>query len=704
MEKWLNKIVYLFSPLLILTSCSDEEQALATNDNKDEINLYLHITAPASGLPQTNSTRSWNIADESALEEIDILVFQAVNNVYEYQYSVKAMSISSTGTNAYTFSTRIVANANALKLYLVANSSDAISNLSVGDTESTVKANVIESFPVTGLEDSLPMFGEVELPSGLTTDGEQVSAVLLRSVGRVDVINDASADFAMTSIQFYRANNRIQIIPDAITNNAVTAPSIPSGVSNTVNTDVLYINSTSSVAQLYVPESAVVAQSDRSLEATCVVVGGVYGTDTDTTYYRMDFAPDSSPELFGQILRNHKYVFTISAVQGSGWPTPDEAAINNSSQFDVEIKEWDENTIGMAFDGQNYLGVSKREVNMSCLTGKIDTVYVDTDLSSYTIYWLDDNGNIDENISPISYGESSVDSDSLFNLSVSNDGTTITLTTLTENQTTEIKTKVIRVKAGRFQLTITLNQNRMILGTRNVNFYGSTIEIGTFGGGLLSNISASRPQAMVKMMTNTSNFGPSGTVSFGGFTISGLYESEIDATLAEFFDILYLTYAVNPNTTSVNNIFNWLKGNRVLIIQYDSSSTNANVFSYLGFTPSYPFTLTANTLASNAPTEIVNGPFGTLPSGMTFRCNDLSHGEISLSDAEANNITPILIGGDGGVVLGIDRAKNIVYCGDIDLYYSASNGISSDGSVTSNQDILMANLFAWIATRVLTEN
>lgn len=675
MKKGLNIYTYLLTALCILISCVSDEHTVDVINKKEEINVYLHVTTPASGLPQMNTTRAWNIADESALDEVDILVFQSVNNTYEYQYSVKAMNISSTGTNTYTFNARIIANENALKIYLVANSSNVINNLSVSDTENDVKTKIIKSYPVIGLENNLPMFGEIEFPSGLTTDEDQIPAILLRSVARVDVINNATTNFTMTSVQFYRANNRIQNIPNAVTDNAVTTPSIPSGTSNTINTDVLYINGTSSLAQLYISESAVIDQNNRRLQATCVVVGGVYGTDTDTTYYRMDFIPDGSPELFGQILRNHKYVFTISNVQGPGWTTPDEAAINNSSQFDVEIKNWDENTVGMVFDGQNYLGVSDRIINMRYLSGATDTLFVDTDLNTYSVYWLDNNG------------------------------TFIKVTTLIENNTTGILTKKILIKAGRLQLTITINQSGLIFGTKTVNFYGSTNEIGTFGGGILSGTSPSRPLAMVNMMNNTSNFGTAGTVGFGGFIIGGTATYEINASLAELFDILYLTYAGNPSETSVNNIFNWLEtDNRVLIIQYDNiGNTNGRVFSRLGFTPVYSSNTTAYTLAANAASEIINGPFGTLPADMTFRCLDTTHGEISLTDATTNNITPILIGGNGGVVLGINRSRGIVYCGDIDLYNSTSNGITANGTVTSNQDILMANLFAWIAYFVLKE-
>ena len=144
MKKGSNIYMYLLSALCILISCLSDEHTVDVINKKEEINVYLHVTTPASGLPQMNTTRAWNIADESALDEVDILVFQYVNNTYEYQYSVKAMNISSTGTNTYTFNARIIANESALKIYLVANSSDVINNLSAGDTENNVKTKIIE--------------------------------------------------------------------------------------------------------------------------------------------------------------------------------------------------------------------------------------------------------------------------------------------------------------------------------------------------------------------------------------------------------------------------------------------------------------------------------------------------------------------------------------------------------------------------------
>ena len=54
---------------------------------------------------------------------------------------------------------------------------------------------------------------------------------------------------------------------------------------------------------------------------------------------------------------------------------------------------------------------------------------------------------------------------------------------------------------------------------------------------------------------------------------------------------------------------------------------------------------------------------------------------------------------DGGIVLGVDMSRRIIYIGDIDIF-SANNSNSginnSKGTINSNASKLIANLFAWV--------
>ena len=74
--------------------------------------------------------------------------------------------------------------------------------------------------------------------------------------------------------------------------------------------------------------------------ATCIVVGGYYNRNEKLSYYRMDFDPDNKENAFGQILRNHKYIFNVKKVSAPGWDNPDDAANNQSAHIVAEVRQW----------------------------------------------------------------------------------------------------------------------------------------------------------------------------------------------------------------------------------------------------------------------------------------------------------------------------------------------------------------------------
>lgn len=51
-------------------------------------------------------------------------------------------------------------------------------------------------------------------------------------------------------------------------------------------------------------------------------------------------------------------------------------------------------------------------------------------------------------------------------------------------------------------------------------------------------------------------------------------------------------------------------------------------------------------------------------SSFSFRNYDAYHGEILLNTESAKGITPLLTGKAGGIVLGVDYSRRIVYIGD----------------------------------------
>lgn len=65
----------------------------------------------------------------------------------------------------------------------------------------------------------------------------------------------------------------------------------------------------------------------------------------------MDFDPGLEGHPFGQILRNHRYVFRIRKVTGPGWSDPGLAAVNKATSIVAEIEPWEDFTTEMHFEG-----------------------------------------------------------------------------------------------------------------------------------------------------------------------------------------------------------------------------------------------------------------------------------------------------------------------------------------------------------------
>ena len=76
---------------------------------------------------------------------------------------------------------------------------------------------------------------------------------------------------------------------------------------------------------------------------------------------------------------------------GPGWSDPALAAVNRATSIVAEIRPWENFTTEMYFEGDNYFGLSSRNVTLGYQAGRVDTVDVQTTVP-YAIQWLDTSG------------------------------------------------------------------------------------------------------------------------------------------------------------------------------------------------------------------------------------------------------------------------------------------------------------------------
>lgn len=714
-----------------LISCVRDLDAPSAGGGEKAL-VKLSISTPKPAAPK--ATRA--VDNENSIEDVWILVFGLNGGAYSFEYAEQAQNLQS-GEGYATFSALLKMSDENLKLMILANASAAISdNLpATGMSEDQIRASITARFGSGGLTTALPMWGEALLPGGIDSNGASISATMLRSVARADIVKNLDADsgsFELESAYLFRTNDRIQVAPGAgamaAAGLAVESPSVPQA--SVFNGDpVVYTvvadegAGVESIRKMYLPEA--MSDTGNTLTGvTSLVIGGYFNGETTPSYYRVDFNPGVAGHPFGQILRNHRYTFNIIKVWGRGWATPEDAAQNQSTNVNVVIENWNDFTTDMVFDWEHYFGVSSRRVTLNPQTGSSGRIEVETDVVGYTIEWADANGNGLGNAAGLG---GTIEND-YFRAETSADGKNMIFTALQSNEGgPSPRTGYVLVRANRFTILVTIVQNVTgssmrpikLLSTRSL--YGF---LGTSLGGIAD--AEARAQGLRGLLTNTSNFGPAGVVETDGYTLFEVSESlvnNINDLYLSTFDIVYISLISSTsvvNAATAAKIGNWLSAseNRFLIMINDLEDRNKNILDVLGITGRRWWAIGSTPYQINSSPEAAyftsGGPFTqaqgvSIPSSFTFRKYDIYHSEIGI--AENPGFIPILTGVGGGMVLGLNPDMRVLFVGDVDLFNSGTGqgGDSNNhltnttGVINNNASLLLANVWAYIAETVLGE-
>lgn len=412
--------------LLLLAGCTDEQMTGGVSQTKTA-SLKLNLDMPVEMSPAA-STRAMTSQDEKAidLDNLQVLIFEelVIGEVFRY----KANITEKTGTNV-TVKVNTSGNNEKYRLVVLANAT-LTGSLNEGD----LKEDVLKQFTFgcagkwnagggnnSGL---IPMWGECVSPFKITGD-QTVPVLLHRALARVDVgllfrngsDNNPTEDvagldnFKIKSVRVYRTKNKAYAASNRIVGNApATSPLIPTDakynlptpsdeLSDADENPLVYELATAAdkyVREIYIPESFDVAASvtPNMDNVPCLVVGGYYGENntTEETFYRADFAAytDSKVDAYKSILRNHRYVFNIKSVSGSGFKEPEKALKSINAKMILDVQEWNEIPLNIYLQGNYFFGLATREVWLEAMpAGNEQTVLYDTDLE------LQENKNIE---------------------------------------------------------------------------------------------------------------------------------------------------------------------------------------------------------------------------------------------------------------------------------------------------------------------
>lgn len=690
--------------------------------------ISLNVKTPHTTLP--TSFNRIQTQDETHISELDVFVFEENGDEYLFNYQAAGQLAVGSDIQQTLFDTKLIATDKALKLIVLANARNAFQQYtpSFGATEEEVRQNLNISYTSQGLSDDLPMYGEIILTDGiLASQAYTLPVTVLRAIARVDVVKELVTDapeFILEEIYAFRTNNQIQLIPSHIADASspkVDTPSIPAAAAFIDSPVRIVANGgAESITQMYIPEAQAPESPDENLnKVTSIIIGGRFNGHTNpVTYYRADFNSRIEGHPFGQVLRNHRYIFKIKKVSCAGSDTPEEAANTISNAIQVDVQTWEDFSSEMYF-GNDQFGISARKISLRYTKNREKRLDIQSSIP-YKIEWLDDSGT------PTGLATDQ------YNTTISNDSFDATIVkdaydsetishlvfrTRKHNHLGNIIENRLRITAGRWTADIIVSQdNSAMYSNRFINIL-SVQELGNLGVDMLSCDASAL--AMRKILDV--QFSPQGIIRIGGSSFARIPNTtdyvgtSVPQNLAIMKriigaqDVIYFPCNIIVSSDVADLLLEWVEGSphRVLIVGTDSKSTNAELLNKLTTDGEWYFddisSITTNYARGNTTLESIdffNGPFGNVTENASFKRADAIAGyNFSYPIGDVTNLISSDKYGDC-MFLGVNQKKRIVYNGDANLLHTPQMS-NNDGNIISDLDKLMANTWAWITEQVI---
>ncbi len=370
---------YILSALLLtLPSCikGDMPEYEGKAPDGTMVDMKFSLVLPSGN--DRPSSRALNDFQEQELRRLDLLAFRVDGAQEKFAYHSYFTSFVSYQENV-NLNIKVLKNGNiSYRFVLLFNLSDAQGTALDGIQPGTGKEDALGGIQIrqTGKWPSdgsrlMPMWGQSD---PVIVDDARVAAgisgiKLARMMARIDVIVDsteAKTDFKLRSVYLYNANHNGTAAPFARhwdpTGNAVTAPSLPAEPEKDLGPLVYTEASDTNEAfrkVIYTFEAA--ARQGEPLDTPCIVVGGIYGSEAQPSYYRIDFL-GADKKTYLDLLRNHCYTANITKVLGHGYDTPEDA-FKGSVRMIAEVTPWSGAPQTTVFDRQYKLALSREVIS-----------------------------------------------------------------------------------------------------------------------------------------------------------------------------------------------------------------------------------------------------------------------------------------------------------------------------------------------------
>ncbi|MFC4672838.1 BACON domain-containing protein, partial [Dysgonomonas termitidis] len=263
------------------------------------------------------------------------------------------------------------------RLVVVANADSQVAGLAGNSPISEL--NAIEYTHATGQWNAtnpnptpVPMTGEYAngAGNGITIQQGQSKTFsglkLVRMLARVDIVNTATA-FTLTEVSLYNFRKNGLLVNDDTQYGASPAqPHLPGAVMNATS-PMIYtgaVVSANMAGEIYAFEAAAPTGATISAQtAPRIIIKGTY--NSNEYFYPVDFTYDGTVSgttkgAFMPIVRNHKYIFTVSQVSGPGFASAAAALASTEviTNITAQLFVIDENLTDVYWNATNYLAVN----------------------------------------------------------------------------------------------------------------------------------------------------------------------------------------------------------------------------------------------------------------------------------------------------------------------------------------------------------
>ena len=366
-----HAIIYTLTAMLLTAAagCSRDAAADAPAPaGADSIALRITVSTPDTQAP---ASRAMTDAGESEVDDLLVMLFTPApdgNSPATLFKTVEATGLEATA-GGYSFDARLGVEPGKtpahLVLVTVANAASRATDLpDVGSAYEAVRQALTADAPAQ-TDTRLTMWGIATRPVDTSLRAQGLGITLLRDRARVTFSTDTEKVpptlFTPADMRVWKASTRMALIPDPakISGTKATAPTIPDGNANTGEPQC---DLTAENPRLYIAEADVLMggtgepDDENRLKRPAIIIGGYYRDATEPCYYRVDF---KRGESLIDVLRNHSYNITVTAVNGPGEDTPEAAYHSIVTSIDATITTWEDIDNDVAFDGANWIAMPR---------------------------------------------------------------------------------------------------------------------------------------------------------------------------------------------------------------------------------------------------------------------------------------------------------------------------------------------------------